>query len=132
MVSYFNNHKLKRTLLNYPITEEILENSNVVIWAVKPQVFPVVIDGVKKNLNRAHLNKETLHISIMAGISLAEFKSQLQQAMDGTSESIHRFRAVRVMPNIASQVSCGVSGTDLKILNCNFTIIIITINAYSG
>ena len=80
---------------------------NIVILAVKPQDF--------KNISNLELNKDTLVVSIMAGISVANIKKQLKVN-----------KIVRAMPNTPVQIGKGfvgyfttpqVSTTDKEFIN---------------
>lgn len=64
-----------------------LETADVVVLAVKPQVFPEVAEQIK-----SLLNKNTLVISIMAGVSIKKISGAL-----GTPKVIH------AMPNLGAQ-----------------------------
>jgi len=74
---------------------QVLERANIVLWAVKPQVFPLVLATISKTPK-----PKTLHISMMAGVSLEDFCLSLKIAPEG--------RFIRIMPNLGHQVSCGV------------------------
>lgn len=77
-----------------------MERSDTIIWAVKPQVFPLALQ------NTEYTGSNTkFHVSIMAGISLADFTKSLSLQF---KES--RITTARAMPNIAMKVDCGCSG----------------------
>lgn len=69
--------------------------ADVVILAIKPQVFPAVLGQLK-----ATLKPGAMIISVAAGITLASIQSQLG---DG-------FALVRTMPNTPALVGCGATG----------------------
>jgi len=71
---------------------EVCQNSDVVIIAVKPQV----VDGV---LQKLKLNIQPLYISVVGGYRLANLEHYLKGA-----------RVVRVMPNTPCAVGYGASG----------------------
>lgn len=72
---------------------ELVQNAECVIWAVKPQVAPGLIEQLQ-----ATWPKGTLAVSIMAGISL------FQLAHLGASVPV-----IRVMPNTPAMVGQGMS-----------------------
>ena len=106
-----NNYKIEVT---YKL-EDLINNCNIIIFAVKPQVIDSVLIELKQN----NLN-EKLFISIAAGVKIEKFESYL-----GNDKKI-----IRVMPNTCafvlesmSAISCNRNVTDydlnqaLKIFN---------------
>lgn len=94
----------------------VVKNAEIVVLAVKPQVLPEVLAGIAPVLR-----KETLVISIAAGIPTAK----IEAALGG------EYRVVRVMPNTpalvgqgASAIAAGAFADDVdldvaeEILNC--------------
>lgn len=73
--------------------DDVLNNSDIVLFAVKPQSFDECITGIKTSL------EDKLVISIMAGISVEKL-----QKKTGSS------RVVRSMPNLCAQVGESVTG----------------------
>jgi pyrroline-5-carboxylate reductase len=73
-----------------------VENSYIVLLAVKPQVFREVIQGFADLIRTDHLI-----VSIMAGVSTATIEAQIPQVPA---------RVVRVMPNLAMHVGAGMAG----------------------
>jgi len=72
--------------------EQMLSESKVVIFAVKPQSFKECISGIETDLS------DKLIISIMAGISVERIQSQTKSK-----------RVIRSMPNICAQVGEGIT-----------------------
>ena len=77
---------------------EVAEKSTVVILAVKPQVIPLVLEGLAPSIGH-----EQLVVSIAAGVTL----SRLEQLLPS------RTRVVRVMPNTPCLIGQGASGFSL-------------------
>lgn len=75
-------------------TNEAVQNAEIVVLAVKPQVLSDVLKEISPNLN-----SETLVISIAAGIPIAQIENELGGAR----------RVVRVMPNTPALVGHGAS-----------------------
>ena len=71
----------------------LVQQSEIIILAVKPQDFKSVLDEIKSSVG------EKLIITIAAGISTEYIKSLLGQSV----------RVVRIMPNLPSQIGRGVS-----------------------
>lgn len=72
---------------------QLVQQSEIIILAVKPQDFVSVLDGIKSSVG------DKLIITIAAGISTDYIKSLLGQDV----------RVVRIMPNLPSQIGRGVS-----------------------
>ena len=70
-----------------------VQDANVVVLAVKPQVLPTVGAGL-----HGHLDPEALVLSIMAGVTL-----------DAIQRALAHERVVRAMPNTPAQVNMGVT-----------------------
>ncbi len=79
--------------------EELVEQATVVIFAVKPQVMPVVLEEVA-----SYFSQNKLSISICAGIPCSTIERAL---MRDTHEEP---RVVRVMPNTPALIGAGMSG----------------------
>ncbi len=84
--------------------KDVVDNSDVIILAVKPQVMSAVLEGIKGEVGDAHLL-----ISIMAGVKLATISSVLGKEVP----------MIRVMPNTpalvlegASAIACGSKATE--------------------
>lgn len=73
---------------------EVLQQAEVVILAVKPQVLPAVLKELQ-----AAATAEHLFVSIVAGIKLAALQSAIAQS-----------RHIRVMPNTPALVQAGAAG----------------------
>ncbi len=73
--------------------KKVFENSDIVIFAVKPNVLPEVLKEVKK------LAKNKIVVSIAAGVTLSTIEDAL-----GKDTKI-----VRAMPNTPAQVGCGMT-----------------------
>lgn len=74
--------------------EEVIENCDIVILAVKPQDFRSAIDPVSN-----FFNEKQIVISLAAGINMEALGKKLPQC-----------RIIRVMPNTPSLISKGVIG----------------------
>jgi len=72
-----------------------IDFADIVIYAVKPQIFAEVLRGTAEKLTM-----EKLVISIAAGVPLAAIESCLDKDL----------RLIRVMPNIPASVKMGASG----------------------
>ena len=68
---------------------ELCESSEIIIYAVKPQILPNVLD-----MTSAYLNMRKLVISVAAGVPMVAIESYLQK----------KLRLIRAMPNIAAAV----------------------------
>jgi len=79
---------------------KIFQEVDVVLWAVKPQMFPKVL-GFANKASQDQLN-EPLHLSVMLGITLAQFSQMLVAA-----RGVLRLRTIRTMPNIGHRVGSG-------------------------
>lgn len=74
---------------------EAVSEANIVLLAVKPQVLPAALEGIRESIGA-----EKLVISIAAGITLAKLESLLGG----------EHRIVRVMPNTPALVGEGMAG----------------------
>ncbi|KAK7603088.1 hypothetical protein V9T40_003087 [Parthenolecanium corni] len=73
---------------------EVVENSKVVILAVKPNTVPIVLDNIKQ-----YVSKEHLLLSVAMGVTLQALEKGLE----------NKCKVVRVMPNTPSLVQKGAS-----------------------
>jgi pyrroline-5-carboxylate reductase len=73
----------------------VVQASNVLLIAVKPQSMPVLLEEIRRDLSEKHLI-----ISIAAGFSIARFTELLHGS----------YRAVRVMPNTPCLLGCSATG----------------------
>ncbi|MBN1514659.1 MAG: pyrroline-5-carboxylate reductase [Phycisphaerae bacterium] len=73
-----------------------VENSYIVLLAVKPQQFKPVVEAFADLIRPDHVI-----ISIMAGVSTATLEAQFPQV---------QARVIRVMPNLAMHVGAGMAG----------------------
>ncbi len=85
----WENFGVKTSIYN----TDVCKASDVVIFAVKPNVLPIVLEEIKE------FAKDKLLISIAAGVTLATIEKIL-----GSDA-----RVIRVMPNTPAQVGCGMS-----------------------
>lgn len=69
------------------------EPAGILVVAVKPQIFPTILDTIK-----AHVGPDTLVLSIMAGITL-----------DGLAEKLGTQHVARAMPNTPGLVGKGMT-----------------------
>lgn len=67
--------------------------AGILVVAVKPQIFPTILDSIKK-----YVGPDTLVLSIMAGITL-----------DGLAEKLGTSRVARAMPNTPGLVGKGMT-----------------------
>lgn len=81
---------------------QILRAANVVIWAVKPQIFRQVVLGAGEELGNESISQNILHISVLAGVTLEELCLTLK-TLNGSGG----VRVSRVMPNIGLRVKAG-------------------------
>ena len=73
---------------------ELIEHSDVIVLAIKPQVF----DSVAREFSGIVVGDPPLVISILAGVALA----RLEQAVPG-------WPVIRAMPNTPATVGCGMT-----------------------
>lgn len=93
------------------IAEDVLLSADIIFWAVKPQIFPGCVDTMIKRGVKVSNEKVISHISVMAGITLADFQEAVKKLGAVSSE---KCRCFRVMPNIGLKVNCGVAGMRLR------------------
>jgi pyrroline-5-carboxylate reductase len=74
--------------------QEVLDNADIVILAIKPQIFTSVVSNLTLNPDR----KTPLILSILAGVSL-----------DKLAQGFPQFPIVRVMPNAPALVAEGMT-----------------------
>ncbi|MBL1210560.1 pyrroline-5-carboxylate reductase [Geminocystis sp. GBBB08] len=84
----------KYSVITTEKNQEILDNSEIIILAIKPQIFSTVITDLTLNLGL----KKPLIISILAGVSLAKL-----------TQGFADFPIVRVMPNTPAIVGEGMT-----------------------
>ena len=73
---------------------EVIEHSDVIVLATKPQVF----DSVARDFSGIVVSESPLVISILAGVSIV----RLEQAVPG-------WPVIRAMPNTPATVGCGMT-----------------------
>ncbi|HHX12874.1 MAG TPA: pyrroline-5-carboxylate reductase [Clostridiales bacterium] len=73
----------------------VAKNSKYLILAVKPQIFPIILEEIRDNITKNHIV-----ISIAVGITIDSIKKSLGQDI----------RVVRAMPNTPAQVNEGMTG----------------------
>jgi len=85
---------------------QVLQSSQLIMWAVKPQYFTAALQDTQLQMNGPHKSplNDKFHVSIMAGVPLDKFSNLLQSHL-----KVSPVRSARVMPNIAMRVSTGVS-----------------------
>lgn len=86
--------KLRDIAAEVLLAADLVQRSEVVILAVKPQDFSEILELIKK----VGVGKDKLFISIAAGITAAYIEQNLPQA-----------RVIRVMPNLPAQVGEGIT-----------------------
>lgn len=72
---------------------EAVQDANIVVFAVKPQVLAAVLDGL-----RGRVSANSLVISIVAGVPIARYR-----------EALNARAIVRAIPNTPGQIGQGVS-----------------------
>jgi pyrroline-5-carboxylate reductase len=77
-------------------TRKLVEDSYILLFAVKPQIYQDVIAGIKDLVREDHVI-----VSIMAGISTGAIEDQFPDI---------KARVVRVMPNLPMHVGEGMAG----------------------
>ncbi|ADD68286.1 pyrroline-5-carboxylate reductase [Denitrovibrio acetiphilus DSM 12809] len=99
-VSDLNTNRLEMFRTQYGVeaitkdSKKVVEYADVIIFAVKPQVIPEILDEIKD------LVADKLIVSIAAGVLTASIESHLNEGA----------RVVRVMPNTPALVGMGASG----------------------
>lgn len=73
----------------------VTKNCKYLVLAVKPQIFPTILDEIKN-----YITKDHVVISIAVGITIDSIKKSLGQDV----------RVVRAMPNTPAQVNEGMTG----------------------
>lgn len=94
-----NQHSLQALKTEHGVgicdsTQALVQTCDWIILAVKPQVYPVVLESVKK-----HWKSSKILISIAAGISIAQMESILG----------HNQKIVRTMPNTPALIGEAMS-----------------------
>lgn len=80
--------------------EEIVSKADIIFICVKPQIFPLIVNGINNEAEKSDVNRKgKLYVSIMAGVTLERLKKALQ-AIDSRN-------LVRAMPNTPMQVGVG-------------------------
>jgi pyrroline-5-carboxylate reductase len=92
--------KMGQSISTYNDNNKAVENSDIVVLAVKPQIMEIVC----RELASAVKNKRPLIISIAAGIT----ENKLNQWLGGTKTD--RLPIVRCMPNTPALVQSGMTG----------------------
>ncbi len=72
---------------------EVLEHSDIVVFAVKPNVLPSVLEEAKK------FSKDKIFISIAAGVTIETIEEALGK----------KAKIIRAMPNTPARVNCGIT-----------------------
>jgi len=99
MVSDLNEKGLKDVAEKYEIktttdNNEVAKNADILILSVKPNLYPVIIEGIKGNVK-----EDVIVVTIAAGKSIRS-----------TEETFGRkVKVVRVMPNTPALVGAGMS-----------------------
>lgn len=73
----------------------VVKNCKYLILAIKPQIFPIILDEIKD-----YITKDHIVISIAVGLTIDSIKKSLGQDA----------RIVRAMPNTPAQVNEGMTG----------------------
>lgn len=88
--------ELKRSYKINPVTlKTLMEKSEIVILAIKPQQFDDMLAEIRR-----HVKKHHLVISIAAGITTAYIEKKLGAGI----------KVVRAMPNLPAQIKEGITG----------------------
>ncbi|RQD71380.1 MAG: pyrroline-5-carboxylate reductase [Tindallia sp. MSAO_Bac2] len=73
---------------------ELLENSRLIVLAVKPDIYPVVLKQIKEQLTAEHII-----ITIAAGVSIAQVEELIGKS----------YKVIRTMPNTPALVQKGMA-----------------------
>jgi len=85
----------------------VTSTSDIVLWGVKPQMLSKAIPQ-SWNLTEERYSKcSSLHISVLAGITLETFKQRLQDKLEVLPRAPYKLRCIRTMPNIGASVGSG-------------------------
>ena len=76
-----------------PGNDEVIRQSDLIILAVKPQVLPDALSGLRE------ISADRLFLSIVAGVTIAKIAGWLHPAA----------RIIRAMPNMPMQIGAGAS-----------------------
>lgn len=87
--------KRKHRIRPFPTNADLVQNSQTILLAVKPQQMSEVLEEI-----RPHLQKNHLLLSIAAGLDTSYFAARLPE---GT-------RLIRIMPNLSITVGEGATG----------------------
>jgi len=79
---------------------------DVLLWAVKPQIFPKVVEALAAESVGAN---NPLHISVIAGMTLETFTGRIA-GIYGMRTSDVATRTIRTLPNIGHRVGAGSTG----------------------
>lgn len=79
--------------------EAIISNFDIIVLAIKPQVFHTFKDDANLNMLRENISKDQIIVSIMAGITIEKIKSLFSKSNP----------IVRVMPNTPALISRSMS-----------------------
>ena len=79
----------------FDTSDELVKNCSAVIFAVKPNILPIVL----RELDKVMCEENTLIISVAAGTEIKTIEECLSQ----------KLRVVRIMPNINAKVSEAIS-----------------------
>lgn len=74
--------------------KEVAKKSNILILAIKPNIYPIVIKDIKD-----HINEDTIIVSIAAGQKIADVEGMFGKEI----------KLIRVMPNTPALVGEGMS-----------------------
>ena len=85
---------------------DVVESSQTVIWATKPQLFSDATRQVGRLDNDDLKLNKPLHVSIMAGSTLSTFERALKEDIFGNLD----IGTARVMPNVGMKVGAGCAG----------------------
>jgi len=89
---------------------KLFQEVDVILWAVKPQMFPKATESVVEYFreNAGKVITAQLHISVMAGITLQEFTYRVDiEIRDPTGRQSPLARTIRTMPTIGHRVGAG-------------------------
>lgn len=111
LISDINDQRINLMKTKYSVVpcssnHELIEKSEIIILAVKPQILK---ETIKESFKDTDFSKQRkLIISIAAGIKTETIENALYSFTDDSGAE--NFPVIRVMPNTPSLAGCGMSG----------------------
>ncbi len=79
--------------------DDLVNKSNIIVLAVKPDIFEIVLPQIRKLLDDPAAPKDKVFVSIAAGISISYMKKMIGD----------NIKIIRTMPNLNSMVGQGMT-----------------------